>query len=172
MPILEIVWRNGIAQLHGTPPGEPRIRKSLRTRDPDQAEQYRVAEEARLARTAIYGAEQETTFAQAAVLYQLEKGPGQRYLKPIIEHFGDRRIATIKPGEIRKLAKDVFPNAKASTRNRSVVKPARAIIKLRRRFGPVQSLVGSGIQRSQGPPRRRRSGLDRRVPDARGQPVH
>jgi hypothetical protein len=120
MPILTIVWRNGIAQLHGTPPGQPRIRKSLRTRDPDQAEQYRVAEEARLARAAIYGAEQETTFAQAAVLYQEDKGPGQRYLRPIIEHFGDRRIATIKPGEIRALAKQLYPNAKASTRNRSL----------------------------------------------------
>lgn len=128
MPILEVVWRNGIAQLHGTPPGQSRIRKSLRTRDPDQAETIRVAEEARLTRAAVYGAEQETTFAQASILYQQEKGEGLRYLKPIIAHFGNRRVATIKPGEIRKLARELYPDAKASTRNRSVVKPTRAII--------------------------------------------
>jgi integrase len=146
MPILEIVWRNGIAQLHGTPPDQPRIRKSIRTRDPDQAETIRVAEEARLTRASVYGPEQETTFAQASVIYQEDKGTGLRYLKPIIAHFGNRRIATIKPGEIRKLARDLFPNAKAATRNRSVVKPTRAIINFAADYGLCNPLWVKGYK--------------------------
>jgi integrase len=143
--MLEIVWRNGIAQLHGTPPGQPRIRKSLRTRDPKIAEDRRLQEEARIARAAIYGPECETTFAQAAVLYLEEKGP-QRYLTPLIKELGNRRIATIKPGELRALAKKLYPGSKASNMNRAVVKPARAVINYAADMGLCQPLWVKGFK--------------------------
>src|SRR5258705_2182163 len=127
---LEVKWRNGVAQLHGTIDGR-RVRRSTKTRDPQVAEIKRIETEARLTKASIYGAETETTFADACLLYlrsKPEDWSGKKYVTPILDHFKTQRIATIKPGHVRKLAADLYPEAKASTRNRCVLKPARAII--------------------------------------------
>lgn len=44
---LKIVWRHGVAHLHGTV-GRQRIRRSAKTRDPELAERIRAETEARL----------------------------------------------------------------------------------------------------------------------------
>jgi integrase len=123
---LRIVWRRGNAQLHGTIAGE-RIRRSAKTRDPEIADRIRAETEARLARASLYGPENEATFADACVLY-LDAGKSNRYITPILKAFGKRRLATIKPGEIKGLARKLYPHGKGSTLNRAVVKPARAVI--------------------------------------------
>jgi integrase len=123
---LKVVWRAGIAQLHGTVAGE-RVRESARTRDSAVAENIRAEREARLLRASLYGVENEATFADAAVLYLEAKKP-KRYIKPLIKALGKRRLAAIKPGELKALALKLYPSASGATRNRSVLKPARAII--------------------------------------------
>jgi len=123
---ISVIWRNGFAQLHGTI-GDQRIRRSARTRDPKVAERIRAETEARLTKAALYGNENEATFADAAVLY-LRAGKDRRYIAPLIVHLGKRRLATIKPGDLKDLADKLYPNSRGSTRNRSVLKPARAII--------------------------------------------
>ncbi len=65
---LHIVWRHGVAYLHGTVEGQ-RIRRSASTRDPEIAKRVRVETEARLMRVALYGLEAEATFADACILY-------------------------------------------------------------------------------------------------------
>ena len=125
MPI-KIVWREGVAQLHGTVGGQ-RIRRSAKTRDPENAERIRAETEARLVKAELYGAENEATFADAARAY-LKAGKPRRYTAALIRALGKRRLATIKPGELRALAQSLYPNGKGATLNRSVLKPARAII--------------------------------------------
>lgn len=123
---LHIHWRDGIAYLHGTI-GTQRIRRSARTRDPEIAERIRSETEARLVKAELYGAENEATFADAARAY-LKAGKSARYTAVLIRALGKRRIASIKPGELKALAQQLYPNAKGATRNRSVLIPARAII--------------------------------------------
>jgi integrase len=123
---LKIVWRKGVAQVHGTHGGS-RIRESLGTRDPKEAEKKLVQIQSRLHRAEVFGEASVTTFASACTLY-IEQGGDATYLKPILEAFGMRLLSSIKPGEIHDLAKRLKPDAKASTRNRHVVVPCRAVI--------------------------------------------
>lgn len=123
---LKIVWRQGVAQVHGTHGGS-RIRESLGTRDPKEAERKFVEIQARLHRAEVFGAASVTTFAAACSLY-VEQGGDVTYLKPVLEAFGTRLLSSIKPGDVRDLAKRLKPDAKASTRNRHVIVPCRAVI--------------------------------------------
>lgn len=141
---LEIKWFNGIAYLHGTVAGK-RIRRSAKTRDPELAEICRAETEARLVKASHYGAEKETTYDQAAYLY-LKAGNPDRYLTPIIKAFRGRTIATIFPGHIRDLADKLYPDAKNSTKNRSVVKPARAVINWAADRGLCKPLTVQGFE--------------------------
>ena len=52
----------------------------------------------------------------------------RKYLAPVIKELGNRRAESIKPGELRSLAKTLYPGLKPATWNRYVVKPARAVI--------------------------------------------
>jgi integrase len=124
---LKIKWRNGIAYLHGTS-GSGRIRKSLGTRDPKIAELKRAQEEARRDRANIYGEENEATFADACVQYLNHAPPDKDYLAPIIRCLGKMRLAEIKPGKVKVLAKQLYPTCKPQTWNRQVVVPVSAVI--------------------------------------------
>ena len=130
---LKVVWRAGIAHLHGTVAGK-RIRESARTRDRALAENIRAEREARLLKASLYGAEYESTFADACVLY-LQAKKSKRYVAPLIKALGKRRLASIKPGDLKMLALKLYPEASGATRNRSVLKPARAIINFANEHG-------------------------------------
>lgn len=124
---LKIKWENGIAHVHGTVAGQ-RIRRSLGTRDPQDAEHLRAQTESRLLRQSLYGEENEVTFAEACGKY-LKDGGERRFMAPILRAFGrERRISTIKPGHVRSLAKELYPKAGAATWNRQVITPVRAVI--------------------------------------------
>ena len=122
----KIVWRDGVAQLHGTLAGR-RIRETLKTRDPEIAAIKASARQASLVKADIYGIDHEATFADAALEYQ-EAGGERRYLAPIIKALGKKRLKDIKPGHLRDLANALKPNAKASTKNRHVIAAARTVI--------------------------------------------
>jgi integrase len=143
---LKIIWRSGVAQLHGTIAGQ-RVRKSTRARDPETAERIRAEEEARLTRAALYGAQNEATFADACALYlDPKEGRSSRYVTPILKEFGKRRLATITPGDIKSLAHKLYPHAKNATKNRSVIIPARAIINFGAEAGLCRSLRVKGFK--------------------------
>ena len=104
-----------------------RIRESTGTDQRAVAEEVRAKREAELIRERLFGAPQSTTFAQAVVVY-LEGGHSERFLKPIVETIGNRRIAELTPGEIRDLAVRLYPQGKPSTRNRQVIAPVAAVV--------------------------------------------
>jgi integrase len=79
-------------------------------------------------RKSLYGAERETTFAEAALIY-LSEGGEKRYLAAIIKKIGPKKkMSELSGGFIRKIAKEMFPDLKPQTLNRYVVKPASAVI--------------------------------------------
>jgi integrase len=104
-----------------------RIREGSGTNQRAVAEKIRAKREAELIEAGIFGSPQATTFAQAAILY-IEAGHNPRFLKPIIQSIGDLVIADLTPGEIRDLANKLYPEAKASTRNRQVIAPIMAVV--------------------------------------------
>jgi integrase len=69
----------------------------------------------------------EKTFAEAAASY-LENGGDDRFLGPIIDHFGNRPLASIYPFDVTQMAKILFPTQSNATRNRQALTPARAVI--------------------------------------------
>lgn len=126
MPGLELKSVDGIWHVAGTIAGE-RVRKSLGTRDRKQAEELRAQYEARLWKRHTYGEEAVRTFEEAALSYMEQGGEG-RYLVPILKHFRGRVLGSIKPGEIRSMAKAIYPRHLPSTMNRQAIVPARAVI--------------------------------------------
>lgn len=155
---LRLRWRGGIAQLHGTIDGQ-RVRKSLGTRDPKIAEARKAQEEARLWRAATYGIENEATFADACVHYLKGQAPAKHYLGPIIPRIGKQKLAKITSGQIRMLAKELYPDAKPQTWNRQVVTPVSAVINFAhelglcppirmKRFAPFDEKVKRAVDRA------------------------
>lgn len=124
---LRIHWRNGVAYLHGTIAGQ-RVRQSLGTRDPKIASARKAEEEARRNRAAIYGIENEVSFAEACIPYLEHQAPRVHYLEPILREIGNIKLSAIKPGQIRILAKKLYPGCKPQTLNRQVVVPVSAVI--------------------------------------------
>lgn len=124
---LKIEWRNGVAYLFGTIDRQ-RIRKSLRTRDPQIAARKKAEEEARLQRAAIYGIEHEATFAEACVQYLEHQAPSRHYLTPILQKIGNMKLAQIKPGLVKRTARELYPRCKPQTLNRYVIVPVSAVI--------------------------------------------
>jgi integrase len=124
---LKLTWRRGVAYIHGSINGE-RIRQSLGTRDPKIASARKAEEEARRERAATYGVEHEATFAEACIQYLEQQAPSRHYLEPIIKKLGDMRLAKLKPGHVRALAKLLYPGCKPQTWNRQVIVPISAVL--------------------------------------------
>jgi integrase len=90
-----------------------------------------------------YADKNELTFAGAAAAY-MKAGGERKYLRKLLEHFGDKPISQIDQAEIDGAAVQLYPKATAATRNRSVYTPASAVL---RRAGVVLGLrrpMGSG----------------------------
>lgn len=126
MPGLKLKEREGIWYAVGTFDGE-RIRDSLGTRDRKEADEKLAIYQAELFKRSAYGEEAVRLFEDAAVSY-MRQGGEARFLPKILKHFKNRKIATIKPGEVRDMALTLYPSASPATRNRQALIPTRAII--------------------------------------------
>ncbi len=69
----------------------------------------------------------EHTFEAAAASY-IRQGGEAKYLDPISAYFRGRDVATIAPAEFRDMALALYPEHKASTRNRQAITPARSVM--------------------------------------------
>lgn len=91
----------------------------------------------------------ETTFVQAAVPYMADRKEemakkGQpyhrsseaRYMKLLLDHIGPQKlIGDLTPAEIDRIARTLYPEAKAVTRRRQAVTPIRAVMNHHQRGG-------------------------------------
>lgn len=142
--MFEIKWRNGVAQFHTTSNGR-RIRRSLKTSDPEVARRRAIEEAGRIERAALYGADKEATFADACVLYLRLHSPKRNYLTPIIKAIGKERLANITPGSVKTLAKQLYKDVKPQTWNRQVLKPVRAVINCAHEHGLCGAMKMNGF---------------------------
>src|SRR5262245_31982274 len=69
----------------------------------------------------------EPTFASAAAAY-MKAGGERRFMKRLLEHFGETPIRQIDQAAIDAAAMALYPTASAATRNRQVYTPVSAIL--------------------------------------------
>lgn len=123
---LKIYKRGEIYHYRGKVAGQ-RLRGTTGTASKAIAQEVAAREEARAFKRDLHGPEAVLTFADAAVLYR-SAGKSTRFLARIEDHLKDTLVKDIKPGTIRQLAIDLYPNAAPSTRNRQGIIPAQAVI--------------------------------------------
>lgn len=70
----------------------------------------------------------EPTFASAAAAYR-KAGGDRRFLKKLLEHFGDRPLRQIDQTAIDSAASSLYPRGSAATRNRQVYTPCSAVLR-------------------------------------------
>lgn len=114
-------------QIRGTVKGQL-VHRSSGTADRGKAEEFRRKLEAETYDFIALGKEPPATFADAAIVY-VNKGGETKYLKRISRHFGDTPLRDIGQQEIDRAAHELYPNAKASTINRSLISPFITVVR-------------------------------------------
>lgn len=123
---LKIYRRGKVWHYRGTVAGG-RLRGSCQTTDQAKAARKASQIEEREWKRDTDGPEAVLTFAQAASSYRASGKP-TRFLDRIEDHWKDSLVKDIKPGSIRQMALELYPNAANATRNRQAIVPCQAII--------------------------------------------
>lgn len=123
---LKIKPRGKVWHYSGTIAGR-RLRGSCGTSDKATAQRITAEIEAKEWKRHLDGPGAHVTFAQAAIAYRQAEKP-TRFLDVIEDHWQDTLIREISAGAIRQSAIQLYPKAKAATRNRQVIVPTQAII--------------------------------------------
>jgi integrase len=105
-----------------------RIEESAGTSDRRIAEEIRAKREAELLAQSVYGRRATCTFAEAALSY-IECGGSKRFLKPVIQHFGNTPLARIDQDAIERGARNTYPRASNATLDRQFYTPTSAVLK-------------------------------------------
>lgn len=104
-----------------------RIRASTKTTDKRLAAEIASTEENRQRSAAIHGPAAVLTFGEAVALYlQAKKSP--RFLLPILDAFGQTRVASLSGDALRRTARTLYPFGCAATLNRQFISPTQAVI--------------------------------------------
>jgi integrase len=124
--MLKIVRRGkkGIFQIKGTLCGI-RVRESTGTDSEPHAEAQRIKLENELLERATWGERRTASFAEAVTLYL--EGRSERFIAPLLEHFGRWRMGDITQPEVSKFAQLTYPGASPQTIDRQVYTPLIAI---------------------------------------------
>lgn len=121
---------SGIWYMRGTV-ANTTINESTGTHSEEHAKAIRDKRERELLDSAVYGVEYTSTFADAVESYYENVSKTNstcRHMPAIVKRIGDRKLREIKVADITKLAKDLYPTAKNTTRNTNVINPIRTIM--------------------------------------------
>lgn len=113
-------------QITGTLRGV-RVRESTGTDSRGHAESILAKRQADILDRSVYGEAHSATWAEAVNLY-LDLGGEARYLEPLVERWGQKRLASITPLEIARAGRDIYPGAAASTLDRQIYTPVIAVL--------------------------------------------
>lgn len=70
----------------------------------------------------------EPTFAAAAAAY-MKAGGERKYMRKLLEHFGDTKLSRIDQQAVESAALSLYPSRSPATRNRSVFTPTSAVLR-------------------------------------------
>lgn len=97
------------------------------TDDKKRAEEIRIRRETEILDRRIHGIRKTATFLEASVMY-LEEGGASRFVDVVARYFGTMPLSEIDQPAIDRAARVLYPDAKASTRNRQVFTPVSAVL--------------------------------------------
>lgn len=104
------------------------IHRSSQTTDREEAEELRQKLERATFRNVKYGELPPTTFSQAVKVY-LSKGGEDKYLTRLLDYFKEKPLKEIGQQEINDAVEALYPNAKSSTINRSLISPFITVVR-------------------------------------------
>lgn len=116
-----------------------RVRESTGTDSRAHAEVILAKRQQEVLDGLVYGPDRVTILAEAVVSY-IESGRNEKYLRPIVDHFGAWRICDISQTEVTRLAQKMFPNRSPATINRHLYTPLVAVLNHAKRSGMVRSV--------------------------------
>lgn len=114
-------------QIRGTVKGQL-IHRSSGTTDREKAEEYRRKLEAETYDFVALGRHPPATFADAVIVY-VKQGGEKKYLARLVRFFGTKELSKIGQQEINDAVEALYPNAKASTINRSLISPFITVVR-------------------------------------------
>jgi integrase len=124
------------------------VDESTGVADREAAEAIRSKREWEITQGSIVGKRRVATFLEAAVSY-LESGGDQRFIKPLLDHFGTTRLDKIDQAAIEAAGRKLYPGVAPSTLNRQLFTPMAAILHHAHKRGLVEHRV---IERPKQPP--------------------
>jgi integrase len=74
-----------------------------------------------------FATSKDTTFASAALSY-LRRGGDATFLKPLVEHFGDKPLKLMQQKDVDEAALKLYPNNAPASHNRQVYTPVSAVM--------------------------------------------
>jgi integrase len=123
---LKLYLRAKVWHYRGTVAGN-RLRGSCKTSDKTIAARQVAEIEAREWKCGFDGPGSVLTFAQAAFLYRAA-GKTASFLDRVENHLKNTLVKDIKPGTVRQMAIDLYPNCSGASRNRLAIVPTQAVI--------------------------------------------
>ena len=126
---LKLTRRHGSPNwyIRGTVRGES-VDESTGLDDEKAAEAFRAKCEWEIINGQITGRRPVATFLEAAVTY-MEAGGENRFISPLVKHFGTMSLDDIDTAVIEEAARKLYPGRSAATKNRQVFTPVSAIIR-------------------------------------------
>lgn len=170
---LELYRRGSVYWVRGrAADGDRYVRTSLGTSDPALAEAAQreiesAARKRRLLGRDAPGVEDELTFSAAVLAY--EASPRDKaYLVPIVKKIGRLKVKAITPAHVRRLARELLPDAATDTWQRQVLTPVRAVINNAHELGLCPPIRIRAFDRDERLKQDRLRGTESRVPKAPG----
>ena len=131
--MLKLTKRGKIWHIAGSIRGQ-RYRESTGTDSRPHAEALLAKRQTDIIDRATWGPERVSTFAEAITLY-LQQGGEARFLTPLLDRWGDWRIAAITQVEVSNAANEIYPGRSAAYQVRAVFTPLSAVLRCVARRG-------------------------------------
>ncbi len=125
--MLKLTQRGKTWHITGTLRGK-RYRESTGTDSRPHAEALLSKRQSEILDRDVWGEKRTSLFAEAVVLY-VEGGGEARFLKPLLDRWGSRRIEEITASEVAQAARDIYPARTAATLDRQLYTPLNAVLR-------------------------------------------
>jgi integrase len=131
--------KKGLWQIKGTINGE-RYRESTGTTSRTHAQAILAKRQSQILDRTVFGEERTSILAEAMELY-IKQGGEKRFLEPLLQRWGELRIADISQAEVTRGAHELYPGRTAAWHVRAVYTPLNAIIRQAHRAGMCELRV-------------------------------
>ncbi|SDQ98200.1 Phage integrase family protein [Rhizobiales bacterium GAS113] len=137
--------RSKVYRVRGTYLGRY-VDRTTETADKAKARRFLKAIAEQIERGELAGPE-ELTFAKAALSYG-KAGGEERFMKPIIDHFGPKTLVRdLTQAKLDEAAHAIYPEAEPATRNRQFYTPVSAVLKHAGFVAPLKRPKGANGER-------------------------